>query len=160
MGRTYPEALPDCVYARILELDDEALTQVPHLQKMPYDQDNLPKPGDIFILTRDAWKHKRLFSQQTREKGEDGVGQVFGSKPKQAWNDNNHSKLHLSEIAGPLGEQFMLQKSFLGQRSPPKPDAEQRAKKAKHGCVTRANRVVLPQPTWEPDTTLYLNVAG
>lgn len=138
IGRTLTGPLQAWMYADILLADDEATTNVPHFESMPYDVNNQPKPGDIFILTRQAWKDKTLFSEQTRPQGEDGVGQVLGSKrPRQAWNENNRD-LYLTEIPGEAGERYLLQKSFIGQRDPPEEKStEPKHKKVKHGVMVR-----------------------
>ena len=138
IGRAITQPLLAWQYADILLADNEATAIVPHYDSMPYDVHNQPKPGDIFILTRQAWKDKRLFSEQTRPQGEDGVGQVLGSKrPRQAWNENNR-ELYLTEIPGEAGERYILQKSFIGQRDPPEEKStEQKHKKVKHGVMVR-----------------------
>lgn len=138
IGVTMTRPLQAWQYADIYLEDNEATAKVPRFDAMPYDVNNQPKPGDIFILTRHAWEGKRLFCEQTRPQGEDGVGQVPGSKrPRQAWNENNR-ELYLTEIPGEAGERYLLQKSFIGQRDPPaEKSTEEKHKKVKHGVMVR-----------------------
>ena len=138
IGRTITRPLQAWQYADILLQNTEATRNVPHFDAMPYDVDNQPKPGDVFVLTRQAWKDKSLFSEQHRSPGEDGVGQAGRSKrPRQAWNENNR-ELFLTEIPGEVGEHYLLQKSFIGQRARlEEKGTESKCGKRKHGTMVR-----------------------